>query len=263
MVTLNSMLPFFGRREVVLYAATRPNLATPTFRLYQVDPSNGAVTLLGGSDITISGASGIGLASISPVLYAIGSSLEGGSRYVRLYTVNVANGSLTLVGSRQSVIAGTASGVGLGVLRGTLYAVVSSTNGNTYLSSVSVSDATLTAIGGEQAVSAASNSGPGLAGLGGVLYMATVPAENRMQLYSLNVTTGAATAIGNQQTVDVEAASGVGLAAISGGLYAATVAQADRMQLYSVDTSNGSVSAIGGLQTVSAAAGAGIGLGVL
>ena len=142
-----------------------------------------------------------------------------------LYSVNVATGAATLIGSLN----GPTNPAGLASHNGTLY-VVGTTNDSLY--SVDVATGAATLIG--------SLSGPtnpnGLASHNGTLYLVDSVADS---LYSVNVTTGAATSIGSLSGPP----NPNGLASHNGTLYLVDSAAS----LYSVDVTTGAATSIGSL----------------
>ena len=174
--------------------------------------------------------------------YAIMGNPGGDS--VQLFTVDLADGVFTAVGSAQSV-ATDGSGMGLVWFNGVLYGMtVSSSDDRTQLYTVDPADGALTAVGSAQGLAVLLGGANGVIGAGltllnGSIYALLVDFQtDRLWLLTVDHTDGTIATAGPGATPNNFTSSG-GVATLNDLIYAVvwSAGNFDSSQLYSVSTS--------------------------
>jgi hypothetical protein len=158
---------------------------TDTGNLYQVNPTNGALTLVGNGTINY-----IDTGSTTGGLYALGGLLAPGSA-LSLYSINPTTGAATLIGpTGLSLSTSVVDTVGLSTGSGALYLTFGPSFSTASLYSVDTSTGTATSIGNTGADALGAEVFEDGALYAGSNYNGSTLADS---LYTLDTTTGAGT----------------------------------------------------------------------
>ena len=179
-----------------------------------------------------------------------------------LYSIDVADGVLTQVGSEQTISGvSTISGIGTFTVGSTAYVLLetgTSSIGQTTLYSIDVTDGVLTQVGSEQTISGVSAiSGIGTFTVGSTAYalMETGPTTGQTTLYSIDVTDGVLTQVGSEQTISgVGTIGGIGTFTVGSTAYVLLetgTSSIGQTTLYSIDVTDGVLTQVGSEQTIS------------
>jgi hypothetical protein len=163
---------------------------TGTGNLYQVNPSSGALTLVGAGPINY-----LDTGSTSGGLYALGGPGTVGSA-LSLYSINATTGAAALIGATGLSFSTTVvDTVGLSTGSGSLYLTFGPSFSTATLYSVNVTTGTATSIGNTGADALGAEVFEGGALYGGSNTNGVSPVDS---VYTLNTTTGAGTFIASE-----------------------------------------------------------------